>query len=276
MIAEAALFLASWIVQPRVSPSVLRDAVGLWARRRRCRSSWAEHEARTKAAIEKVAAPIKIRRTVVVLGSGLCADVPLDVLSATFQKVILVDLCHLLTIRAKVLFGRYSNVEFRRLDLSGYDRLAEQSRIKMATGQEDLGVGIDSLAFLRRIPNIDLVVSANLLSQLAIGADRRLARNRHEAAIMPDDAVAQLVAAHLDGLAAMACRTCLVTDISYVRRNRDGTAIERADLLFGVRPPDSFDVWEWTVAPFGEEDADIQRIHRVIAAEDIALPLSDR
>ena len=57
-----------------------------------------------------------------------------------FNKVVLVDIVHLPTVRMKVLLRRYPNVTFLTRDISGYDRLAEQSRIKLATGQDDLGV----------------------------------------------------------------------------------------------------------------------------------------
>lgn len=273
MLAEAALFLFTWVSAPRTKPAAIRDAVGLLARRRRCREAWAEHEARTRAAIQRVATPLQIRRTAVVLGSGLCADVPLAYLASTFQKVILVDICHLPSVRLAVLAKGWRNVKFVRRDLSGYDRLVQQSRIKVATGQDDLGVGIDPLAFLRRVPDIDLVVSANLLSQIAVGVDRRLAADRLNAAVMPADTGAEIAAAHLDALAQLACKTVLVTDISYVRRRHDGTMVEKVDLLHGVRPPDAFDTWEWTVAPFGEEDDDLERVHRVVAVEDVAIAL---
>jgi hypothetical protein len=90
---------------------------------------------------------------------------------------------------------------------------------------------------------------------------------------MPDDAVAQLVAGHLDGLAQLPCKTVIVTDVSYVRRRQDGVIVESHDLLAGVTPPFAADAWDWTVAPFGEEAPDEERIHRVIAAEDVAVDL---
>lgn len=273
MLAEAVLYALTRASAPGTDAVALNDSVGLWSRRGRCRAAWAGHEARSRAAILAAAAPLAVRRTAVVLGSGLLADVPIEELARSFQKVVLVDLCHLACVRLRALFRGWRNVEFRRLDLSGYDRLVEQSRIKMATGQSELGAGLDALGFLRRVPDLDLVVSANLLSQLAVGAGRRLQSADGHAAIMPEDTVAEIVAAHLDGLAAVHCKTCLVSDISYVRRRRDGLVMGRVDLLYGIRPPEAFDSWEWTVAPFGEESADLERVHRVIAAEDVALAL---
>ncbi|PIP01007.1 hypothetical protein [Pleomorphomonas carboxyditropha] len=278
MLAEALLFAVARLTSPRSRAAVIRDAVGLWARARRCRAAWAEHEARTRAAIDRAIDGVAVRRTAVVLGSGLLRDVPIDRLSSMFDKVVLVDIVHLPTVRLKVLLRRYPNVSFMTRDISGYDRLAEQSWIKLATGQDDLGVRLDPLGFLRKIDELDLVISANVLSQVAVGARKRLeekdrkAKDR-KARFMPEDTVAQLVAGHLDGLAQLPCKTVIVTDVSYVRRRRDGTIVDTGDLLYGVTPPFPFDTWDWPVAPFGEEAADEERVHRVIAAEDVAVDL---
>lgn len=273
MLAEALLFAVTRLISPRSRSSAVRDAIGLRARASRRHAAWAEHEARTRAAIDRAIDGVAVRRTAVVLGSGLLRDVPIDRLSSMFNNVVLVDIVHLPTVRLKVFLRRYPNVTFLTRDISGYDRLAEQSRIKLATGQEDLGVRLDPLGFLRKIDEVDLVISANVLSQIAVGAAARLRAKDGHARIMPDDAVAQLVAGHLDGLAQLPCKTVIVTDVAYVRRRRDGVIVETRDLLYGVTPPFPFDTWDWPVAPFGEEAVDEERIHRVIAAEDVAVDL---
>lgn len=273
MLADAFLFAATRLMSPRSRPAAIRDAIGLRARADRCRAAWAEHEARTRAAIDRAIDGVAVRRTAVVLGSGLLRDVPIERLSSMFNKVVLVDIVHLPTVRLRMFLRRYPNVTFMTRDISGYDRLAEQSRIKLATGQEDLGVRLDPLGFLRKIDELDLVISANVLSQIAVGAVSRLHSKDGQARIMPEDAVTQLVAGHLDGLAQLPCKTVIVTDVSYVRRQRDGSIVESRDLLHGVTPPFPSDTWDWPVAPFGEESAELERVHRVIAAEDVAVDL---
>ena len=59
----------------------------------------------------------------------------------------------------------------------------------------------------------------------------------------------------------------------YDRRDRSGRIIESVDLLAGVQLPDVFDSWSWTVAPFGEEAEDEERVHRVVTVEDEAVDL---
>jgi hypothetical protein len=74
------------------------------------------------------------------------------------------------------------------------------------------------------------------------------------------------MAAHMQGLAALRCRSCLVTDISYVVIDRTGRMQEEADLLHGIAPPEAKASWDWPVAPFGEESRDYEIVHKVIAA----------
>lgn len=274
MLAEFALYALAFVFSPRVPHAARRDAVGLWARRRRCRGDWAEHEERTRTAIRAIGARAGGSRKAVVLGSGLLADVPIDWLARNFSEVVLVDICHLPIARFKVWLTRpRGKVRFVTMDLSGYDKLVDQTRIKLSTGQDDLGVRLDPLQPIRRMRDVDYVVSANLLSQIAVGAAARLASKDGHANILPDDAVAELVRGHLDSLASLSCKTCLVTDIAYDRRDRSGRIIESVDLLAGVQLPDVFDSWSWTVAPFGEEAEDEERVHRVVTVEDEAVDL---
>lgn len=273
MLAELAVYLTTPASRAVHRSGALTEAVALWARGRRCAAAWAEHEARSRAAFLEAVAATGPRRTVAVLGSGLLRDLPMPELVGGFARVVLVDIVHLSVVRLAVRLRGWRTVDFVTRDLSGYDDLLERERIRAATGQTDIGGRLDPLGFLRRIDDLDLVLSANLLSQIAVGAERRLARRDGRVGLMPEDAVARLVAAHLDGLAALSCRTCLVTDVSFERRDREGSLLEAVDLLHGVPPPPADASWSWPVAPFGEEGADVARVHTVIAAHDVALAL---
>jgi hypothetical protein len=82
---------------------------------------------------------------------------------------------------------------------------------------------------------------------------------------MPADTVERLIAAHIQGLSDLPCRTCLVTDISYAVIDRTGKVHEEADLMHGVALPEAKVRWDWPVAPLGEESRDYQIVHKVIA-----------
>lgn len=248
MILEAINYAATWPLTEPAHRHAIRYSVNLWSRAGRCAAAWREHEEKTKATILSAAQGLKQRRTAVVLGSGLLRDVPVRELARMFDTVVLVDIVHLAGVRLWLRLNRLHGVRLIDRDLSGFDDL-------MA------GRDPDPLGFLRQVPYLDFVVSANLLSQIAMGTKRGL-----EAAGQPTmDPVARLVRAHVEGLSALPCHSCLVTDVSYAVIDRTGQPHEEVDLLFGVPVPAHSMAWEWPVAPLGEESGDYQIVHKVIA-----------
>jgi hypothetical protein len=230
MFAEAFVYLRSLPATPAGFRKNLYEAVGLWARGRRQAAAWAPHIANTRGLIDPAIDDFAVRRTVVVLGSGPLFDVPLEALARTFSMVILVDHAHLATTDARV--GRYDNVVREWRDLSAATQ-------------------VGPLAFLNDIPDLDWVISVNLVSQLARAA--------------PAGREREVVDAHLDGLAALTCRTTLVTDVDYRITDNAGSVLENADLLYGRATPRPDLTWKWEVAPFGEESPDRRRVHAVSA-----------
>ena len=251
MIAETLLQLATLPLTGKGHRRFIRSSVSLWSRAGRCRHAWAAHEMRSQNAVLDAMADLRQRRTAVVLGSGLLRDVPIAALAKAFDTVLLVDLVHLASVRFWLRARRFRNVRLIERDLSGYDQFAA-------------GQAPEPLGFLRQVPYLDFVVSANLLSQIGRGVQRRLVDEPH--GTMPEDAAARLISAHLTGLASLPCRTCLITDIAYAVIDRTGKTHDEADLLLGVPPPEAADRWTWPVAPLGEESKDYQIVHQVIAA----------
>jgi hypothetical protein len=273
MLAEALQFLATPSPTWARKQGLLADSVALWSRGRRCRAAWSPHEARSRAVFERAIDRCARRRRVVVLGSGLLRDVPIDRLRRTFQEVVLVDAVHLAGVRLRAMIGRWDNVRFETRDLSGFDLLIERIRVGLTLDGAEIGARLDPLGFLRRDRDLDLVLSANILSQLAIGAGRRLSAAIPGDRIAPSDAVARVVTAHIEGLASVSCAAALVSDHRYERRDREGRVLESVDLMGGASLPIPDEVWDWTVAPFGEESRDSERVHRVMAVDEVAFEL---
>ncbi|MEO6395761.1 MAG: hypothetical protein ABIO40_07605 [Devosia sp.] len=158
MLIESLVYLQSLPRTPGGFRRHLGEAVGLWARGRRQAQAWAPHLNRCRAAIESSIDSIGRYRTVAVLGSGPCFDVPLEALAARFGRVLLIDLAHLSTLRPRL--AALANVECLWRDLTPAGHTAP-------------------LRFLGDIPGLDWVISINLLSQLA-----RAAPDGEEAAII--------------------------------------------------------------------------------------------
>lgn len=251
MILEALNYAATWPLTPAPFRPFVASSVSLSSRANRCRAAWAEHEERCRTEIAGAIGAIGQRRTCVVLGSGLLRDVPADLLSQRFDTVVLVDLVHLATVRARLHAKRLGNVRLVHRDLSGLD-------------EARTGSLVEPLAFLRTVPYLDLVISANLLSQIGVGAERHLARQgvTEEAA---EPIIARLIAAHVEGLGRLACPAILLTDTGFEIVTQTGTVQDGRDLMHGVALPTPLAAWTWPVAPFGEIGKIHGFIHRVVA-----------
>jgi hypothetical protein len=233
MLAELAVYAASYGRTPPAFRPHLAAAVGLWARGRRQARAWAPHLANTRGLIDTTIDDFPIRRTVAVLGSGPLFDIPLESLARTFERVLLVDRIHLSSIDERI--RRYDNIELGWRDLSP---------------ETDAG----ALGFLGTIEDLDWVISANLVSQLA--------------AVAQPGSERLVVDRHLDALRALPCPVTLITDLDYRVFNRHGVMRDSADLLHGRAMPRSGLRWKWEVAPFGEEARNTRRVHYVAAWPD--------
>lgn len=211
----------------------------LHARSRRCRAAWAPHLARARSVIAAAAEATRQRRHAVVLGSGLLDDVPLDALARLFDRVSLVDAVH--PWPARLATRRYPSV---------------------ALVTAEIGAGLAG-TWADLCADADLIVSANLLSQIPlVPIDAHEARG-HEA---PPSLGAHLVATHLaalDTLAARVERVCLITDTVQREEDRAGRTVDSADLLFGIAVPPAPETWDWEIAPFGEIGRRRRLIHRM-------------
>ena len=150
MIAEMIHYAASYFSTPKDFRQHLKGAVGLWSRGKRCRKYWADHEEKSKQFIAAEIAKLKMRRTCVVLGSGLLRDVPIELLAKTFDTVVLIDLAHLNAARMKVGKLKQSrNVKFIHRDVAEIDRW-------MA------GETVEPMAFLRPPKTCSMSVCTNM------------------------------------------------------------------------------------------------------------------
>ncbi len=235
---------------------LLQESVALWSRGYRQRKAWAGHHAHCRKLVAEIAAGLPHRRKVVILGSGLVRDVPLNDLCESFDEVVLVDIVHLPLVRLRLLPRR--NVRLVTRDLTG--------AMAWLAGEADGRA--EPLAELIADEAVDLVVSANLLSQLAWPVADWLEDNPARAAALPDELPARCIAWHLEDLSRFKGHVCLISDVEMVERERDGTIHDRLDLTYGVALPPEDESWLWPVAPFGEAERDREFVHRVCAWRD--------
>jgi hypothetical protein len=232
-LAENVVYLRSLWRTPRAFMPHLVEAVGLWSRGRRHLRAWTPHLSNTLAVLDTTIDDIAPRRTVAVLGSGPLFDVPIESLARTFDRVLLIDLAHLASTDKRI--ARTPNVERMWRDLAPEGDPAP-------------------LAFLETIPDLDWVISVNLLSQIGRAA--------------PTGEERAAIETHLKGLTRLTLPVTLVTDIDYRIFDRAGALIEEQDMMHGVTLPLPENRWLWEVAPLGEEGTDRRRVHTVVAFPD--------
>lgn len=235
----------------------LTAAVSLWSRNVRCRAAWADHEAQCHAIVARAVEGCERRRTCLVLGSGLLRDVPLALLAERFERVILVDVVHLWPARLKA--RRHRDVVLVSLDLTGTTDLL----LGRATGLAD------PLARFTADPTVDLVISANCLSQLALLPVERLERMSSSMRRRFAGLGRRIVEGHLAALRRFSGRVCLLTDSQARDVDVEGRVIATRDLLEGVRLPAADADWDWSLAPLGEWAADHAIVHRAHGFVDL-------
>lgn len=236
MIWEALLYATAQSTPSLRRLGLVGDALALRSRALRQRRAWVSHEARCKAFVAGAVAACAERRTAIVLGSGLLRDIPLQTLADAFERLVLVDAVQLLPAR---FAARRCGAETEVADLSDGNS--------------------PELVALRNGGRVDLVVSANLLSQMPL-PHRRLSGEWDDFAPLT-----QMGRRHLADLASFGATTCLVTDVGYRDVDRGGTTGGETPLVDESLLPPPDESWDWEVAPRGEIERGFARIHRVCA-----------
>lgn len=236
---------AEWVLTPADGPArqlgYLAESIALEARWRRCRAAWAAHLEASRRAVMDAAGACPRRRAVAILGSGPLLDVPLATLARDFDRVLLVDIVH--PWRARGAARRFPNVFLAQADIAGVAEALTRDPTRRPAIEPP------------RLPcneaDLDLVVSLNLVSQLAqapIGVLRRHAGLDDEGAA---DLHRDLVRAHIDWLAGMAPRAALIGDLEQCWSGPDGSEVWHPLEGAGLpAPPDR--EWDWAIVPKGE------------------------
>ncbi|CBS86606.1 hypothetical protein [Azospirillum lipoferum] len=233
----------------------LAEMVALGARYRRQRRAWAPHVAACHRFVDQAIQRVEPGGRALVAGSGLLIEVPLEILTARFDQVVLVDMLHSRAVRRRA--AGLPNVRLVELDVSGaLAPLAEalDRRAPLPTGFEP--PSIDGAHFR-------FALSCNLLSQLPLlplEAVERRAPHTQDA-----DRLAfarRMVQGHLCWLSGIAERAALFTDVDSSWLHR-GTVTEVEESTWGLPLPAPDMSWLWDIAPAPEQDRRLDLRHSV-------------
>jgi len=242
MLVEFFKYLSTPCPRPIREMGYLKEIIGLEARHRRCQDAWSTHLEASRALIVDAAKSCLKRRRVVVLGSGWLFDVPLRELSELFDEVVLVDLLHMPGVRKTV--GKFSNVVMLEHDIAGVIApLYQQVREATPMPLPDADLPLDGA---------DLVVSANVISQLPVIPGEYATKAGRHSAVGLSVLSKALIESHLAALVAFRGTACLITEVEH-QTLADGVVVARRDPLSGVTVPTQLGhdrhFWEWDFAP---------------------------
>lgn len=241
MLLEAVSYLTTPCAAYARRLGYLRESVAIEARYARCRSHWDPHLDASKAVIRQAMTRCDRHRKAVVLGSGLLLDVPLEDLTSQFKSVVLVDVVHLRAAKRKV--ASHWNVTFMEADVAGVAEALHQDAHTLFTPNNRLLVDD---------PEIDLVISANLASQLPTVPLAYVEKRIHIDTDTAQDFGRDIIAGHLNHLRAFDAVQCLITDRRRTMIDSSGETIEDMDALYGIELPLTDATWDWEIAPMGE------------------------
>jgi len=219
----------------------LHEIIGMEARSKRLAKQWFSHCQNTKTIIEKSSREITNPNEVIVLGSGLLLDVPIEFLAQHFKRVYLVDVVHLN--KVKKIIKKLSNVEIVEHDVTCFSE-----KIKEITTIE--------IHFEASIPclssNTSLVISTNMLSQIAfiIGnyARNKLAFNKEQL----NNLSKKVVQDHIKILLDVATKVCLISDVERTYHDEQKHLKEQVSVINGASLPKPDEMWLWNLVPKGE------------------------
>lgn len=258
--------LAEWFTQlttPCQKPfrqlGYLSELIAIKYRHQRCQTAWQPHLDACKKLIAETAENTTATRSVVVLGSGQLLDIPIDALVRRFDRVYLVDICHLRNSRN--VAKKHSNIELIETDISG-----TVAALLDWTPGEDLpepDPAVDVLA------DASYVISSNLLAQLPLAPLSYLENNAPDLTELARDNFARLVLAHhLTLLQNLDCPVTLISEVHHVVSNGD-QIIKKNDPLYGQVLPGADVEWWWDLAPRPELSSDFDLKLRVVGISDL-------
>lgn len=224
----------------------VREAIAIEARHKRCKKHWQPHLEKCKSLILEQAEKLPRNSHVMILGSGGFHDVPVKRLLDMGYQITCVDIVHFPKVKK-----RYPGVVFVERDVTGlneklYNSINSGTRV----------IPTEEWEFIK---TPDLIVSLNLLSQLALKMIAYAEEHENYLGVLFQDNVLK---SHVEWLLKQDANVLLISDIS--REYYEGSQIlESVPSLPKLNLSSPSETWNWNIAPIGEADKEISVLHRV-------------
>ncbi len=252
--------LESWLTRaprPVRALGFLREAAGIRRRAAHCRVNWKEHLDQCQAQIVNSIHLCPTQRKAVIFGAGLLHDLPIQTLAEKFQHVYLVDIVH-------PFFSRRSTKSYTNVHRIQSDITNTINDVYEASDDPDRPLPLAQPTMFLDDPEVDLILSLNILSQLPCLPIRYLKKWGAHSAAKIEAYARNLIAAHLDYMQRFGGRTLLITDTVMNTINLEGKLVKQDDLLYGMTLPPSESEWEWRLAPAPEVNRHFHYFRKVV------------
>lgn len=248
MLPELLLSLRTQSSKLARKSGLLNEQIAIHFREKRCRTDWLFHRQKCQKQISEQVDSLERTDRVLILGSGLFHEIPLKKLSDTFREVVAVDIVHLPP--AISLANSLPNVHLLEQDLTNWLYKMEEKPISKA-GWLDVQV---PQYFQNQ--HFDLVISANLLSQLHLAPKKIVEALPKKHKISEEDVSTfcqKITDAHLKYLMNFKhSQVLLITDIETHVLDKNNQLMENSKLPYSTPLPAPQKAWNWNVAPLGE------------------------
>lgn len=224
----------------------LYEAIALVHREKRVADYWLPHRTSCKNFITRHSpAPRASQSSVLVLGAGPLHEIPVEFLASRFSRVDLVDVVHLDETKKK--WSHLKNLRFIEADVTELEKEILLTKKPVEKIPE---------AFLN--DGYDLVISANLMSQLAYHLRNFLSKKRFGLGTEELDEFSYSVTKnHFLYLQKFTCPAILITDVEIQLLDKNGVHRQTDYPFFNFSLPAPQETWWWNVAPIPEYSKDV-------------------
>lgn len=226
----------------------LHQSIALKHRYERCKKAWLPHLKNCQdlflAELERVPA----KNSVVILGSAHLHEIPLHLLMDHFQEVTLVDLVH------PWKHHRLAKAH-KRLKLVTMDVSAVLQGLGEVNTMDDLRELVQKVKSQKLFHfQADLIVSGNLLSQLALMPLGQVERKTKKTLSVEekDEICSAFARMHLQNLLDCDGHVLLYADRAITYRDRDQEVIYQGHYDVDFTGYEKIKEWPWLLAPLGE------------------------
>jgi len=248
MLSEAFEFLLTPTTKLARKYGFLYSSIALRHRYERCKKIWIPHLKNCQDLFNETVQKVPQKRHVIILGSAHLHEIPIHLLLKDFEQITLVDVVHPLK----------------------HHWLAKRNpRVKLVT--QDLTEGLQYLESLQSLEDLhqlndrlakeeifkfsgDLIISANLLSQLALLPIEAIERKiKRSLTIEEKDKVCTAFAEnHVRNLSRCEGKKLIYADRTVTYKNRNGEIIYQGFYPVDFSGFQFLKKWNWSIAPIGE------------------------